>query len=65
MWKIELSLDSNQPFLWDLETSELPQLGHAMWIVLERMYFMAFTLTKGGLIDYRRVLPKSSPGFRR
>jgi len=51
MWNIELSLASNQPFLWDLETSELPQLGHAIWIVLERMNFMAFTLTKGGKID--------------
>jgi hypothetical protein len=49
MLNIELSLDSNQPFLWDLETSELPQLGHAIWIVLERMYFtMAFTLLREG-----------------
>jgi hypothetical protein len=47
MWKIELSADSNRPFLFDLETSELPQLGHSRWTDLERMYFMAFTLIRG------------------
>jgi hypothetical protein len=46
MWKIEPSLDSHGPFLLDLETSELLQLGHSICSDLERMNFMAFTLIR-------------------
>jgi hypothetical protein len=48
MLKIELSASSSRPFLLDLETSELPQLGHAIWTALERMNFMALTLLREG-----------------
>jgi hypothetical protein len=32
----------------DLETSELPQLGHSSWIDFDRTSFMAFTLLREG-----------------